>query len=48
MVVSLGRLLKKAHLQRWSPLPLAAAYFQYASLGLQRSALHLDRFEQPG
>jgi len=27
---------------------LAAAYLQYASLGLQRAALHLGHFEQPG
>jgi len=28
--------------------PLAATYLQYASLGLRRAALHLDRFERPG
>jgi hypothetical protein len=47
-------LLKPAHLRR--PIlrmgapnaqVLVAAYFQYASFGLPRSALHLDRFEQP-
>jgi hypothetical protein len=42
------RLLKKAHLPRWPASPLAATYFQYASLGLQRAALDLDLFEQPG
>jgi len=41
-------LLKTAHLRRWPASPLAAAYLQYASLGRQRAALHLDRFEQPG
>jgi hypothetical protein len=40
--------MKKAHLLRWPASPLAAAYLQYASLGLQRAALHLDLFEQPG
>ena len=44
----LARLLKTAHLQRWPASPLAAAYFQYASLGRQRAALHLGPFEQPG
>ncbi len=41
------RLLKKAHLRRWPASPLTAAYLQYASLGHQRAALHLDLFEQP-
>ncbi len=31
-----------------APVALAAAYLQYASLGLRRAALHLDLFEQPG
>jgi hypothetical protein len=42
------RLLKEAHLRRWSASPLAAAYLQYASLGLRPSALHLSFFGQPG
>jgi hypothetical protein len=42
------RLLKKAHLLRWNAQALAAAYLQYASLGLPHSALHLNLFEQPG
>jgi hypothetical protein len=44
---SSGRLLKKAHLLRWPASALAAAYLQYASLGLWRAALHLGLFEQP-
>jgi len=48
MKAPFSRLLKKAHLRRWSALPLAAAYFQYASLGHRHSALHLGPFEQPG
>jgi hypothetical protein len=44
---SLSRLLKKAHLLRCRASALAAAYLQYASLGLRPAALHLDLFEQP-
>ena len=40
--------LKTAHLRRWPASPLAAAYLQYASLGLRHAALHLSLFEQPG
>ena len=40
--------LKKAHLRRWAAWALAAAYVQYASLGLTLAALHLSLFEQPG
>jgi hypothetical protein len=43
-----NRLLKKARLRRWPASPLAAAYRQYASLGLRQAALYLDLFEQPG
>jgi tripartite-type tricarboxylate transporter receptor subunit TctC len=39
-----SRLLKKAHLRRCPASPLAATYLQYASLGLQRAALHLGPF----
>jgi hypothetical protein len=46
-IIVSSRLLKKAHLPRWTVSPLAATYLQYVSLGLQRSALHLDLFEQP-
>jgi hypothetical protein len=42
------RLVKKAHLLRSRALALAAAYLQYASLGLWRVALYLDLFDQPG
>jgi hypothetical protein len=35
---------KKAHLRRWHAEALAAAYWQYASLGPARAALHLDLF----
>ena len=44
----LNRLLKKAHLLRWSASALAATYFQYAWTqrtgypGLRRAALQLD------
>ncbi len=31
-----NRLLKKAHLRRWNAQALAAAYLEYASLGLPR------------
>jgi hypothetical protein len=41
------RLLKMTHLLRWNAQALVAAYLEYASLGLPRSALHLDLFEQP-
>jgi tRNA pseudouridine38-40 synthase len=41
------RWLKKAHLQRWRASALAAAYLEYASLGLRHAALHLDLFEPP-
>ena len=40
------RLLKKAHLLRWLPRALVAAYREYASLGPAVAALHLDLFEQ--
>ena len=46
--LSFSRLLKKAHLLRWSAWTLVAAYEEYASLGPARPALHLDLFEQPG
>jgi len=36
-----------AHPLRWSASSLAAAYLQYASLGLRRTALHLGHFERP-
>jgi hypothetical protein len=39
------RLLKTAHLLRWPALALAAAYLEYASLGLRWAAWHLDPFD---
>jgi hypothetical protein len=41
-------LLKKAHLLRWPASPLAAAYLQYASLGLRRAALLWTFLSRPG
>jgi hypothetical protein len=43
-----SRLLKAVHLRRWFASVLAATYLQYVSLDLRQTALHLDRFEQPG
>jgi len=44
----LSQAAEKAHLRRWFGSALVAAYFQYASLGLHQTALHLGLFEQPG
>jgi hypothetical protein len=38
--------LKKAHLRRWFGSALAATYFQYVSLGLRQTALHMSLFER--